>query len=393
MLFAKKARHGYKIPMTIIVSALCLTSASNSKSTAISRAEDKIEYTLKENEFNTEFKNGCRIETSTKDASIIIKKLDVENNEIWVKEIDSKDNYLIQHIVPVKEDGFIIITKYMNEESNSSEKYESSATNGSEETLFKYDSNIYHLLAFDMDGNLLIEEDVIEFSEDYLFKFIKDVFFIQDESESDNSGDLSQEDLYQKALELLSIAEKTLLEGDINKAKSIIDKIVDDSKREELLDKLNIISNKSIEEELNNPFFDKSELLDANPLTGTSYINLSVDTNNITFDYLNVSTDTVLNRAVTLDVSSSLPYDINVILEGEITSNTNPTNLNKNVFSVKESNSSNFITFDDTGIVTILSNQSPGDFISHGIDIRLNTSTNIIRDVYRAVFKIEAVTK
>ena len=51
---------------------------------------------------------------------------------------------------------------------------------------------------------------------------------------------------------------------------------------------------------------------------------------------------------------------------------------------------SNFITFDDTGIVTILSNQTPGDFISHGIDIRLNTSTNIIKDVNSlAVYDVE----
>ena len=92
-------------------------------------------------------------------------------------------------------------------------------------------------------------------------------------------------------------------------------------------------------------------------------------------------------------MTSSLPYDINMYIEGGITSNTNVTNLNNNVFSVKESSSSNFLTFDDSGVVTVLSNSPAGAAISHSIDVRLNTSKNIIRDVYKTVFKIEAITK
>ena len=93
------------------------------------------------------------------------------------------------------------------------------------------------------------------------------------------------------------------------------------------------------------------------------------------------------------DISSSLPYDVKIYIEGDIASSENNSTLNKSVFSMKESSSNDFITFDDTGVITLLQNQPQGDFISHPIDIRLNTSTNIIKDVYKAVFKIEATTR
>ena len=393
MLFAKKNKNRCKIPATLMILSLSLVCSSNYKNAYISNAEDNIESIAESNNFNLEFKDGTQIEISSKNSCFVVRKLDSKNNEIWIKEIDKKENYSIEYVLPVKEIGFVVVNKYVCEETSLTTESVPSNTDESIEKLYNEDSNIYNLLAFDMNGNLIIEEETIEISEDYLSKFVKDVISISDEYMFENVDNFSQEELYEKALELISIAENTLLEEDINNAKFIINKITDDSNRNKLLIRLNVISDMSIQKELENPFFDSAEINNLSTLTGASYINLSVNTNSITFDYLNVSTDTVLNRAVTLDVSSSLPYDINVILEGDIISNTNSTNLNKDVFSVKESNSSNFITFDDTGIVTILSNQAPGDFISHGIDIRLNTSTNIIKDVYRAVFKIEAITK
>lgn len=393
MLIFKRLKDKPSIIVSLLVLVLSLNLTVNSRANSVF-AEDtisdieikEVKETNTEKIFNLSFEDGSYIEIVDNENNLLINKFDSSNNNILTREFQNKENYKVKTIIPIKEYGFIVINENSTMPTNNQDIHSEDSTLGKVE-------NLFNILAFDTDGDIrnnIFTEDI---TTNYLFKFVMDSFYLSSESIKLYAENLSSEEIYNLSLYLVSIAENTLNELDINNAKSIVDMIYDPIKRDELLLKLNLISSESIEEELRNPHFDDSGINNAALLTTGSYIDLSVDTNSITFDYLNVSEDTVLHRAIALEVSSSLPYDINVILEGDIVSNTNNDTLNKDVFSVKESNSDNFLTFDDTGVVTILENQTQGDFISHNIDIRLNTSTHIIKDVYKAVFKIEAITK
>lgn len=336
--------------------------------------------------FFFEYKNGDKLSISQSGSQLIIKRVN-NQTDIWSTQVEL-DNLHFNQVYNVGELGFIIISSYCDNDTH----HHTSTKDNNLSHLLDVDT-MYNLIAFSSNGYLLLNEDVTDLSKEFLDTFAEDVFMIELNLFEKTISSLSQEDLYNLSLELLSTAEKSLDNNDIEKANLAISNINDESVKSSLLKRLNIISIQSIDKELDTPNKEESVHNDINALSTSSEITLSVSTNNITFDYLNVSEDTVLNRAIELDVTSTLPYNINMYIEGDIVSNTNSTSLNNNVFSVKESNSTNFLTFDDTGIVSVLSNNPAGVANSHSIDVRLNTSTNIIRDVYKAVFKIEAVTR
>lgn len=349
------------------------------------QAEEISHRNLKE-EYKPIFKydNGDEISIFFKENKLFIKKSN--NTDIWNNEVEIRENFHFYNIEVVENSGFIIINNYCEDKSHNN-----SSTNDKHQC--SNETEAYNLLAFNHQGELLLNEYATDLSDEYLNKFINDIFSVHSEQFTTELDSLSQEDLYSKVLELLSIAEKTLNELDIDKAYLAILKISDDKAREDLIQRLNIISKESIEMEIQNPSNEELIINDNTTLSTSSEITLSVDTNNLTFDHLNVSEDTVLNRAIVLNVTSSLAYDINVYIEGNVVSNTNTTNLKKDVFSIKESNSSNFLTFGDNGKVTIVSNSPAGTLKTHYVDIKLNTSKNVIRDIYKAAFKVEAVTR
>lgn len=393
MLIFKRLKDKPIIIVSLLVLVSSLNLAVNSRANSIF-TEDIISDTKNKEAtetntkkiFNLSFEDNSYIEIVANEDNLLINKFDSSDNNIFTKEFQNKENYKVATILPIKEYGFIAINENNIISTNSQDIYSENST------LIK-DENLFNIAAFDINGDMINDIFTKDITKNYLFKFVIDSFNLSNESIKLYIENLSSEEIYNLSLYLVSIAENTLNELDITSAKFIVDMISDPIKRDELLLKLNLISSESIEKELENPCSNNSEIKSDTLFTTGSYIDLSVDTNSITFDYLNVSEDTTLYRAIALEVSSSLPYDINVILEGDIVSNTNNSILNNNVFSVKESSSDDFLTFDDTGIVTILENQTQGDFISHYIDVRLNTSTNIINDVYKAVFKIEAITK
>lgn len=343
--------------------------------------------TLFDNNLSHTINNDFKIEASLIENTLTLNKIGLNDDSIVSKEIVIKENgYQIDTILPVGNYGFSIILKsnlISNSENNSDEN----------NILFNY--NLL-LLNNDLEAiNTQIYTN--EISDNYLFKLLKNTYQITNIDIDSYLNKLEEDNIYDLAIYLVSIAEKSLNPNDIDDAKLVVDKISDISSKDLLLNKLNIIASESIDKELNDPNFGNDLIsdstLDIEAINTQSYIDLSVDTNNIIFDYLNLSEDTVINRAITIEVSSSLPYDINISLEGDISSSTNATPLNNNVFSIKESNSNDFLTFDNTGVINILNSQTAGDFISHNFDLKLNTKTNIIKDVYKAVFKIEAITK
>lgn len=385
MLVKTRTKHFSNIckVMTIILTS---TSFALYKSSIENVNAQQILDDSKNNDvFFFEFKNGDKLSVSQQETQLVIKRIN-DQSDVWSTQVEF-DNLHFNQAYIVDELGFVVIGDYCNIDNDDSLKENKDLSHQCEI------NNRHRLFAFNSNGELFLDEDVIDLSKEFLDAFIEDVFMINLNSFKDTLSTMSQEDLYNLSLELLSIAEESLNKEDIEKANLTISNITDESLKNSLMKRLNIISMQSIDEEINNPDSEEPIYHDVDSLSTSSEIILSVATNNIIFDYLNVSEDTVLYRAIDLDVTSTLPYDINMYIEGDIVSNTNPKNLNNNVFSVKESSSTDFLTFDETGAISVLSNIPAGVANSYGIDIRLNTSTNIIRDVYRAVFKIEAVTK
>lgn len=387
LLAKRKTKNFSSICKALAFSLLISFTTQYQNNNICANAEEMIDNFTDDNKLVFEYKNRDKISILVEGNKILITKSNSEL-DIWSNEVEMKDNLYFNNAIKIEELGFILINNYC---TNSSHK--DIQSNKVDKIHVCEDSLVYNLIAFNSDGQLLLSEDTDNISKEYLEEFVEDVFMIKLSSFEEDLDSLSQEDLYNRALELISIAEKSLNGSDIEKANLAISKIVDNTKRESLIKKLNIISNESIDKEVESSDLGVPIINDIASISTSSGITLSVDTNNITFDYLNISDDTTIHKAITLDVTSSLPYDINMYIEGGITSNTNGTNLNNNVFSVKESSSSNFLTFDDSGVVTVLSNSPAGAAISHSIDVRLNTSKNIIRDVYKTVFKIEAITK
>lgn len=387
LLAKRKTKNFSSIYKALAFSLLISFTTQYQNNNICANAEEMIDNFTDDNKLVFEYKNRDKISILVEGNKILITKSN-SKLDIWKNEVEMKDNLYFNKAIRIKELGFILVNNYCT-----NNLHKDSLSNKTDKIHVCEDSLAYNLIAFNSDGQLLLSEDTDNISKEYLEEFVEDVFMIKLSSFEEDLDSLSQEDLYNRALELTSIAEKSLNGSDIEKANLAISKIVDNTKRESLIKKLNIISNESIDKEVESSDLGVPIINDIASISTSSGITLSVDTNNITFDYLNISDDTTIHKAITLDVTSSLPYDINMYIEGGITSNTNVTNLNNNVFSVKESSSSNFLTFDDSGVVTVLSNSPAGAAISHSIDVRLNTSKNIIRDVYKTVFKIEAITK
>ena len=387
MLVKRKIKHFSDACKFLVVPSLIFSTVQYGISPLNVYAEDSVNAIEDSNLFKIDCSNKDVISAQLKDNKIILKRSNSET-EIWTYELETKASLHFKKVVPIDDLGFIIINNYCDNNHLSQETNLDNKNDNCKEI------PMYNLVAFSSDGRMLIDEDMEDISKEYFDKFVEDVFMIGLTSFENNLNELSQEELYNKSLDLLVAAEKTLNSDDIDKAYLAISKIADTETKELLMKRLNVISNQSIDIEINKPTNEEEKPInDVDSISTSSEITLSVDTNSITFDYLNVSQDTTIHKAITLNITSTLAYDVNMRLEGDIVSNTNIRNLDNSVFSVKESSSSNFLTFGDSGVVTVISNSPAGVAKSHGIDIRLNTSTNIIRDVYKAVFKIEAITR
>ncbi|MBQ8999272.1 MAG: hypothetical protein IJ086_11380 [Clostridium sp.] len=404
-MFLEKIKKRSKLVASILVSNICLMSVTGMNN-CISFAESSSDtafsndiYDITENTIsNMSDDNDFTIKASLLDNKLYINKLDSNNSITLSKELFIEDNFDIESNISLNTYGFSVLLKSNTYKSTDSIQ-ELNHEDTEQKTNNQTDEFNYRILLF--DNNLELIKDNIytnSISNNYLFKLFKDEFNILDSDTISYLNTLSEDDIYNLSIYLVSIAEKTLHVNDINDAKLVIDMLESVDNKDALLNKLNIIASESIDEELDNPNSNLSgnlnNIIDNTlPILSDSYIDLSVNTNNITFDYLNLSEDTTIYNAITLDVSSSLPYDINISIEGDISSSTNSTPLDKSVFSIKESSSSNYLTFDDSGIINLLQSQTAGDFISHSFDLRLNTKTHVIKDIYKAVFKVEAITK
>ena len=123
-------------------------------------------------------------------------------------------------------------------------------------------------------------------------------------------------------------------------------------------------------------------------------LNLSLDTNSVTFEDFSGVEDMEKQNAINIKVNSSLAYDINAYMATEIQNSDKTNTMDLNIFNIKENSEDNYQTFTNTNEKIVLKeNNSAGNNNTHSIDIRLKGGIAHEKDVYKTTIKIEAVQK
>ena len=123
-------------------------------------------------------------------------------------------------------------------------------------------------------------------------------------------------------------------------------------------------------------------------------LSLSLDTNSVTFDGYSGVEDIEMFNVVNLTISSSLPYKINAYLADEIQNSDKSNIIDKSMLNIKANSEQSYNRFNDTvSPIVLLDDQSKGNGVSHGIDLKLSSNLAHKADVYKTVIKFEAEQK
>ena len=123
-------------------------------------------------------------------------------------------------------------------------------------------------------------------------------------------------------------------------------------------------------------------------------LQMSLDTNSISFDDFSGIEDVVKENAVNITINSSLPYQINAYLPNEIQNADKTKTLDKSILNIKENSESEYKEFANINEKVILKdNCSSGNYLTHGVDLKLAGGIAHEKDVYKAVIKLEAEQK
>ena len=183
-------------------------------------------------------------------------------------------------------------------------------------------------------------------------------------------------------------AENTRLVEDIEYARSLVIQLSESVEKNELIDKLDAIEPVVVEKNSATSNID----VYINP---QSILSLSLDTNNITFEDFNGVEDMEKKSAINLSVESSLPYEINASLEGEIQNADGTEIVDKSVLGIKISNKSDYDTFSSINTpLNLIDNQDLGRGANtHSIDLILRKDKIVKADAYRTTIRFEVKQK
>ena len=123
-------------------------------------------------------------------------------------------------------------------------------------------------------------------------------------------------------------------------------------------------------------------------------LQMSLDTNSISFEDFSGIEDVVKENVVNVTINSSLPYQLNAYLPAEIQNTDKTKTLDKSILNIKENSESNYQTFSNTTDKIVLKdNCSAGNYLTHGVDLKLAGGIAHEKDVYKATIKLEAEQK
>lgn len=183
-------------------------------------------------------------------------------------------------------------------------------------------------------------------------------------------------------------AETSRNVSDIESARTLVNKMEESEKKKELQDRLNaIVPNLTLDRKnttANVDVYIKSE----------NMLLMSLSTNSITFeDYSGVKDMEKLN-ALTVSINSSLAYDLNAYLVGEIQNADGSKKVDINRLNIKDNDEIAYQEF--TGVnqkLTLKSGCRAGNNLTHNIDLKLKGGNAYPADIYKTVIKFEAEQK
>lgn len=184
-------------------------------------------------------------------------------------------------------------------------------------------------------------------------------------------------------------AESSKSPGDIASARELVNALPESGDKDGLQTRLNAIT------DIAGATFEKKSAT-ANVdvyIKCENLLSLSLNTNSITFDDFSGVEDMEKLNAVTLDVNSSLPYEVNATLPTEITGASGVT-MDKQILEIRANGESSYNKFASLNTpVKLLDNQPAGNGKSHGIDINLKGGVAHKKDNYKATIKFEVKQK
>lgn len=123
-------------------------------------------------------------------------------------------------------------------------------------------------------------------------------------------------------------------------------------------------------------------------------LQMSLDTNSITFDDFSGVEDAIKENAINLTINSSLPYSINAYLPTEVQNSDKSKTMNKEILNIKENSETDYKNFANINEKVVLKdNCSAGNRLNHGIDIKLKGRVAHEKDVYKTTIKFEVEQK
>ena len=123
-------------------------------------------------------------------------------------------------------------------------------------------------------------------------------------------------------------------------------------------------------------------------------LQLSLNTNSITFDDFSGVEDVVKENTVNISINSSLPYQLNAYLPTEIQNADKTKTLDKSILNIKENSEADYKEFTNINEKVILKdNCSAGNDLVHGIDLKLKGGIAHAKDVYKTTIKFEVEQK
>ena len=211
-----------------------------------------------------------------------------------------------------------------------------------------------------------------------------------------NSGYLSDVQMYTpdintleyRAKKSVSNAEISREVNDIETARNLVNQLIEGDLKTILQDRLNDII----------PILELDVQSTSNSLDlyikPESILTLSLDTNSIIFENFNGISDMIKENAVTLTVTSSLPYEINTYLVSEIKSIDGSKTIDKSILNIKANSESNYNTFNDINTpIKLLDIQNSGLTNTHGIDLKLDSNVSFKTDAYKTTLQFEVNQK
>lgn len=183
----------------------------------------------------------------------------------------------------------------------------------------------------------------------------------------------------------IEIAKMDSTVNNISVARMWVNQINDSLIKDNFQEELNMILN------LKDLIIEKSSISNNSDIyiKLNNTLSLSMDINSIIFDDFTGVESLEKKNALNLTVSTSLPYEINVYLEGGIYNSDKSQNIDKRVLSLKENNQNDYKEFYNQDKIKIVENHPSGKNIVHRLDIRLNGGIINKSDIYKTTLKFE----